>query len=122
MKVSLEDGTLMEGVSFGAARVVCGEVVFNTGMTGYIETLTDPSYRGQILVLTYPLIGNYGVPMPRPRDGIDPPYESARIQVQGLIVQNYVEHFSHRERSAIAGRLAGRGTDSGRSPVSIRER
>jgi len=52
MKLVLEDGTLMEGVSFGAARAVCGEVVFNTGMAGYVETLTDPSYRGQILVLT----------------------------------------------------------------------
>jgi carbamoyl-phosphate synthase small subunit len=97
MKLALEDGTLMEGVSFGAARTVCGEVVFNTGMTGYVETLTDPSYRGQILVLTYPLIGNYGVPAPRPLDSIDPPYESARIQIQGLVVQNYVADFSHRD-------------------------
>jgi carbamoyl-phosphate synthase small subunit len=72
MKLALEDGTLMEGVSFGAARAVCGEVVFNTGMAGYVETLTDPSYRGQILVLTYPLIVNYGV-RPRPIDSIDPP-------------------------------------------------
>src|SRR5438093_2270337 len=97
MKLVLEDGTLMEGVSFGAARAVCGEVVFNTGMAGYVETLTDPSYRGQILVLTYPLIGNYGAPIPRPIDSIDRPYESARIQVQGLVVQNYVADFSHRD-------------------------
>ena len=96
MKLVLEDGTSIEGVSFGAQRPVRGEVVFNTGMAGYVETLTDPSYRGQILVLTYPLIGNYGVPMARPVDSIDSPYESDRIQVQGLVVQNYVADFSHR--------------------------
>ncbi|MDP3742027.1 MAG: carbamoyl-phosphate synthase domain-containing protein, partial [Candidatus Micrarchaeota archaeon] len=58
----LEDGTIFEGVSFGSATSAAGEVVFNTGMTGYTETLTDPSYRGQILTLTYPLVGNYGIP------------------------------------------------------------
>ena len=58
MTLALEDGTLMEGVSFGAARPVSGEVVFNTGMAGYVEALTDPSYCGQILVLTYPLVDN----------------------------------------------------------------
>ncbi len=62
MKLLLEDGTEFVGESFGATRAVAGEVVFNTGMTGYVEALTDPSYRGQILVCTYPLIGNYGVP------------------------------------------------------------
>jgi carbamoyl-phosphate synthase small subunit len=97
MKLVLEDGTLMEGVSFGAVRPVSGEVVFNTGMAGYVEALTDPSYCGQILVLTYPLIGNYGVPAPRPAGSIDRPYESSRIQVQGLVVQNYVSEFSHRD-------------------------
>ena len=96
MNLTLEDGTTMSGVSFGFARPVCGEVVFNTGMAGYVETLTDPSYRGQILVLTYPLIGNYGVPAARVLGSIDPPYESARIQVQGLVVQNYIADFSHR--------------------------
>src|SRR4029453_17692509 len=97
MKLVLEDGTLMEGVSFGAVRPVSGEVVFNTGMADYVEALTDPSYCGQILVLTYPLIGNYGVPAPRPAGSIDRPYESSRIQVQGLVVQNYVSEFSHRD-------------------------
>ena len=58
----LEDGSRFEGQIFGALKPVSGEVVFNTGMVGYPETLTDPSYSGQILVLTYPLIGNYGVP------------------------------------------------------------
>lgn len=61
-KLVLADGTAYEGYSFGARKPISGEVVFNTGMVGYPEALTDPSYRGQILVLTYPLIGNYGVP------------------------------------------------------------
>src|SRR5262245_24866228 len=103
MKLALEDGTLMEGVSFGADRPVCGEVVFNTGMAGYVEALTDPSYCGQILVLTYPLVGNYGVLAPRPADSIDRPYESSRIQVQGLVVQNYVTEFSHRDAARSLG-------------------
>eukprot|EP01084_Bolivina_argentea_P013566 25467_1 len=61
-KLTLADDTIIEGLSFGAEANVSGEVVFNTGMVGYPESLTDPSYCGQILVLTYPLIGNYGVP------------------------------------------------------------
>jgi carbamoyl-phosphate synthase small subunit len=96
MKLHLDDGTSVEGAAFGAMRAVCGEVVFNTAMTGYVEALTDPSYRGQILVLTYPLIGSYGVPAARAHDAIDAPYESADIQVQGLVVQSYVDAFSHR--------------------------
>jgi len=95
VKLVLEDGTEMRGDAFGAHRPVSGEVVFNTGMTGYVETLTDPSYKGQILVMTYPLVGNYGVPPQREPGSIDPPYESDGIQVQGLIVQSYVEQYSH---------------------------
>ena len=95
MKLLLEDGTELQGESFGASRAVAGEVVFNTGMTGYVETLTDPSYRGQILVSTYPLVGNYGVPAPRATGSLDGPYESDRIQVQGLVVQHYHAAHSH---------------------------
>ena len=62
IKLILEDGTEFNGKSFGYKKSISGEVVFNTSMTGYPESLTDPSYKGQILVLTYPLIGNYGVP------------------------------------------------------------
>ncbi len=62
IKLTLEDGTEFNGKSFGFDKSVSGEVVFNTAMTGYPESLTDPSYKGQILVLTYPIIGNYGVP------------------------------------------------------------
>ncbi len=95
MKLVLEDGTVLPGKSFAAARTVGGEVVFNTAMTGYVESLTDPSYRGQILVLTYPLQGSYGVPPPRKPGSIDRPFEASKIQVQGLVVQNYVPTHSH---------------------------
>ena len=95
MKLVLEDGTELRGRAFGDSRAVSGEVVFNTGMTGYVETLTDPSYCGQILVCTYPLVGNYGVPSPRPVGSIERPFESSEIQVQGLVVQNYVDAYSH---------------------------
>lgn len=94
-KLVLEDGTEMLGKRFGAAGSVTGEVVFNTGMTGYVETLTDPSYKGQILLMTYPLVGNYGVPGARTPGTLERPYESDRIQVQGLVVQHYVDQFSH---------------------------
>ena len=87
MKLVLDDGKILTGESFGAPIEILGEVVFNTGMSGYVETLTDPSYRGQILVLTYPLVGNYGVP--------DGPFEHPEIQVQGLIVSHYSKGASH---------------------------
>ncbi len=97
IRLHLEDGAEFPGASFGAAldQPVAGEVVFNTGMAGYVETLTDPSYRGQILVLTYPLQGNYGVPPARPEGSIEGPFESGRIQVQGLVVQHHEPRFSH---------------------------
>lgn len=76
---------------------MAGEVVFNTGMVGYPEALTDPSYRGQILVLTYPLIGNYGVPDEKMDETLGLPLymESARIQISGLVVSSYSWHHSH---------------------------
>ncbi len=95
--LSLDDGTQMQGRAFGAVKPVGGEVVFNTAMTGYVEALTDPSYRGQILVLTYPLAGNYGVPPPRRPNSLVRPYESDGIQVQALVVQHYVHAYSHHE-------------------------
>src|SRR6204780_3176983 len=88
MKLYLEDGTVYEGESFGAKKNMSGEVVFNTGMTGYVESLTDPSYAGQILVCTYPLIGNYGVPEKKT-------WESQKIQVAGLVVAEYSKNYSH---------------------------
>lgn len=87
-KLILEDGSSFEGISFGANKSMAGEMVFSTGMTGYPESLTDPSYKGQILILTYPLIGNYGVP--------DKKYwESDGIKVSGLIVSNCIDTPSH---------------------------
>ena len=94
-KLVLEDGSVFEGFSFGSEYAVNGEVVFNTGMVGYPETLTDPSYRGQILVLTYPLIGNYGIPGIKRENGLLKNFESERIQVQGLIIADLSENYSH---------------------------
>ncbi len=94
-KITLEDGTIYSGVSFGYECNAGGEIVFNTGMTGYVETLSDPSYRGQILVLTYPLIGNYGVPAETLHTGLPHPYESPAMQIQGLIVSRYEDKYSH---------------------------
>ncbi|MDH2908406.1 MAG: glutamine-hydrolyzing carbamoyl-phosphate synthase small subunit [Candidatus Nitrosotalea sp.] len=93
----LEDGTVFEGVGFGYPTVAFGEVVFNTGMTGYVEALTDPSYSGQILTLTYPLVGNYGVPDPtvKDSDGIRKNLESETIQARGLVVHELSLTASH---------------------------
>ena len=79
----LEDGTRFEGLSFGYEGSTSGEVVFNTAMTGYPESLTDPSYEGQILVTTYPILGNYGVPPRREKDDVSEYYESSRIHCRG---------------------------------------
>jgi carbamoyl-phosphate synthase small subunit len=94
-KLILEDGTVFIGKSFGFEDSVAGEVVFNTSMTGYPESLTDPSYAGQILVATYPLIGNYGVPEAVMLNGLPDYFESDRIQVTALIVSDYSEEYSH---------------------------
>jgi carbamoyl-phosphate synthase small subunit len=97
----LRDGSCVTGEHFGGRRSISGEVVFNTGMVGYPEAMTDPSYKGQVLVLTYPLIGNYGVPVNGQRkagiDGLEIPkfLESDRIQVSGLIVSTLSKRYSH---------------------------
>ncbi len=88
----LDDGTRFPGISFGYEHSSAGEVVFSTGMTGYTESLTDPSFYGQILTLTYPLIGNYGVADAWARNT---PFESGRIQVNGLIVSDYSPAYDH---------------------------
>jgi carbamoyl-phosphate synthase small subunit len=94
-KLILEDGTVFTGTSFGFEGSVAGEVVFNTSMTGYPESLTDPSFAGQIMVATYPLIGNYGVPEAVISGGLPDFFESDRIQVTALIVSDYSEEYSH---------------------------
>ncbi len=91
----LEDGRRFEGQAFGYQDSIAGEVVFNTAMTGYPESLTDPSYKGQILVTTYPIIGNYGVPKKGEEDGLLRNYESDKIQVSGLIISYYSDEYSH---------------------------
>jgi carbamoyl-phosphate synthase small subunit len=93
----IEDGSTFDGIGFGYPADIAGEVVFNTGMVGYTETLTDPSYRGQILCLTYPLIGNYGVPSIEDTDEFGLPrfFESDRIQIRGLIIHDLSVVASH---------------------------
>ena len=95
-KLILKDGEIFEGSSFGYEQPRSGELVFSTGMVGYPESLTDPSYEGQILISTYPIIGSYGVP--------DKKYwESSRIHVSGLIVSQYVDTPSHFQSKMTLG-------------------
>ncbi len=96
-KLILKDGSVYEGRNFGAQKSISGEVVFATGMVGYPEAITDPSFKGQILVLTYPLIGNYGVPEKKS-------WESAKIQISGLIVCNYIDTPSHHSSVETLGK------------------
>lgn len=91
----LDDGTVFRGKSFGYEKPVAGEVVFNTAMSGYPESLTDPSYEGQILVFTYPLIGNYGVPARDTVQNLSAYYESEKIHVEAIVISDYSFEYSH---------------------------
>ncbi|MBQ0030389.1 MAG: carbamoyl-phosphate synthase (glutamine-hydrolyzing) large subunit [Bacteroidales bacterium] len=96
LNLVLEDGTVFKGKSFGFEAPVAGEVVFNTAMVGYPESLTDPSYSGQILTVTFPLVGNYGVPAEElDENGLSKFFESEKIQVSGLIVADYSPEYCH---------------------------
>lgn len=95
MELVLEDGTVYSGKHFGYEASTAGEVVFNTGMVGYPETLTDPSYKGQILVFTYPLVGNYGVPDDSRVDNLLNYFESEKIHVQGVVITSLTRDYSH---------------------------
>ncbi|MCG8335712.1 MAG: glutamine-hydrolyzing carbamoyl-phosphate synthase small subunit [Proteobacteria bacterium] len=95
MELVLEDGTVYSGKHFGYETSTAGEVVFNTGMVGYPETLTDPSYKGQILVFTYPLVGNYGVPDDSRIDNLLNYFESEKIHVQGVVITSLTRDYSH---------------------------
>ena len=95
VQLILENGMSFQGVSFGYEGSVAGEVVFNTAMTGYPESLTDPSYKGQILVSTYPLVGNYGVPGFSREENMLQHYESEKIAITAFVVSDYSEEFSH---------------------------
>jgi carbamoyl-phosphate synthase small subunit len=94
-RLILEDGSEFTGFGFGYPKNASGEVVFNTGMVGYPETMTDPSYRGQILICTYPLIGNYGIPSYEKQNGLFKYFESDSIHCRALIITNYSEEYSH---------------------------
>ena len=95
VRLILEDGKEFVGFSFGKEQSVSGEVVFNTAMTGYPESLTDPSYKGQILVLTYPIVGNYGVPSKLKADNLYKYFESYALHISGLIICDYTASYSH---------------------------
>lgn len=99
----LEDGTEFHGYAFGDVKPAAGETVFCTGMVGYPETLTDPSFAGQMITCTYPLVGNYGVPAERMEHGMSAVFESDRIHAEALIVADYSPRFSHWD----AGRSLG---------------
>ena len=108
MILELQDGTLYQGFSFGADRSIAGEMVFQTGMVGYPESITDPSYRGQILIICYPLVGNYGAPS---RDAMDnileslpAHFEAVQIHIAGMVVASYAgEKYSHHLASSSLG-------------------
>ncbi len=103
-KLALEDGTVFEGVAFGAEGTTEGEVVFNTAMAGYQEVLTDPSYAGQIVTMTYPLIGNYGV---NPEDAES---HDGKVQVRGLVIKELSPEVSNfRAEKSLAELLAAEG-------------
>lgn len=108
MLLELEDGSRHHGYSFGAAKSIAGELVFQTGMVGYPESITDPSYRGQILVVTFPLVGNYGVPSRETTDEIIPDlpahFEASQIHISGLVVASYSgEYYSHHLATSSLG-------------------
>ncbi|MGL4806288.1 MAG: carbamoyl-phosphate synthase domain-containing protein, partial [Bacteroidales bacterium] len=85
----LDNGMVFNGYSFGYEKPTAGEVVFSTAMVGYPESLTDPSYSGQILTITFPLVGNYGVPADNLVDGISEFHESEKIHTSGVVVSDY---------------------------------
>ena len=98
--LALEDGRIFRGEAFGAITETTGEVVFNTAMTGYQEVLSDPSYCGQIVTFTYPLLGNYGVN--------DEDWESDRLRAQGVVCREVCDHPSNwRSQGRLADLLEG---------------
>jgi carbamoyl-phosphate synthase/aspartate carbamoyltransferase len=108
LALELQDGYVCFGQSFGAEKSISGELVFQTGMVGYPESITDPSYRGQILVITFPLVGNYGVPSREEMDSLlkDVPahFESSEIHIAGLVVATYAgEAYSHHLATSSLG-------------------
>lgn len=118
----LDNGMRLTGKSFGYEKQVYGEVVFNTAMSGYPESLTDPSYAGQLMVLTYPLIGNYGTPPTTfEADGLSTFMESERIHAKALIVSDYSEDYSHWNAVESLGEWLKREKVAGITGIDTRE-
>jgi carbamoyl-phosphate synthase small subunit len=109
----LEDGTIFQGEWFGGSKECVGEVVFNTGMSGYQEILTDPSYKGQMVTLTYTQIGNYGI---NPED-----VESEKLYLEGLIVREYIENYSNFRAKESLGEYLKRSDKIGISGIDTRK-
>ncbi|MFC1616044.1 glutamine-hydrolyzing carbamoyl-phosphate synthase small subunit [Patescibacteria group bacterium] len=118
----LKDGSKFQGYSFGAENSSAGEVVFNTSMMGYPESLTDPSYTGQILTLTYPLVGNYGVGGECKDDqGIEKRFESGKIHIKGLIVSEYSDNYSHWDANKSLGEWLRKNDIPGITGIDTRQ-
>lgn len=117
----LDDGSKFSGISFGYERPTAGEVVFNTAMSGYPESLTDPSYSGQIMVLTYPLIGNYGVPARSFSGKLSTFLESEKIHADGIIVSDYSENYSHWNATESLGEWLKQEKITGITGIDTRE-
>ena len=117
----LDDGSRFSGISFGHERPTDGEVVFNTAMSGYPESLTDPSYSGQIMVLTYPLIGNYGVPARSFSGKLSTFLESEKIHADGIIVSDYSENYSHWNATESLGEWLKQEKITGITGIDTRE-
>ena len=118
----LDDGSRFHGKSFGYEKPVAGEVVFNTAMTGYPESLTDPSYAGQLMTLTYPLVGNYGVPpFTIEANGLPTLMESKRIHAEAIIVSDYSENYSHWNAVESLGEWLKREEVPGITGIDTRE-
>lgn len=107
--IYLEDGTVLSGAAFGAKTVKSGELVFTTSMNGYPESLTDPSYAGQIMIITHPLVGNYGVPRKEAKDGILSNFESEKIQAEALIVSELTHSSKWNSKLDLADWLSEEG-------------
>ena len=118
----LDDGSRFSGKSFGYEKPVAGEVVFNTAMTGYPESLTDPSYAGQLMTLTFPLVGNYGVPPSTTEaNGLPTLLESERIHAEAIIVSDYSEEYSHWNAVESLGNWLKREQVPGITGIDTRE-
>ena len=117
----LDDGSKFSGISFGYESPTAGEIVFNTAMSGYPESLTDPSYSGQIMVLTYPLIGNYGIPARSFSENLSTFLESEKIHADGIIVSDYSENYSHWNATESLGEWLKQEKITGITGIDTRE-